>query len=225
MIAERAALDAAQMAALVIIRERQMGDAAGFPEPNGVAPLGLLAGGGDAGVDADRRRIAAGLLGHMAQSVERGARLLARSVRQWHPAIAPFDGAPQRDLRMSAVPERHLARGRSRVDPGILDRVPLAFEGDMRLLPQRPHEFDLLLRAAAAIVKILVEAGEFDLVPADPDTEPEPPARQYIEACRLLRDERGLALRQDQHLRRKILDFRDRGEKPEQHEGIVVEVG
>src|SRR5437762_9403311 len=60
MIAERAALDAAQMAALVIIRERQMGDAAGFPEPNGVAPLGLLAGGGDAGVDADRRRIAAG---------------------------------------------------------------------------------------------------------------------------------------------------------------------
>src|SRR5438477_11355978 len=78
MIAERAALDAAQMAALVIIRERQMGDAAGFPEPNGVAPLGLLAGGGDAGVNADRRRIAAGLLGHMAQSVERDARLSPR---------------------------------------------------------------------------------------------------------------------------------------------------
>src|SRR5207248_2193159 len=135
MIAERAALDAAQMAALVIIRERQMGDAAGFPEPNGVAPLGLLASSGDAGVNADRRRIAAGLLGHMAQSVERGTRLLTRSVGQWHPAVAPFDGAPQRDLRMSAVTERHLARRRSRVDPGVLDRVPLALKRDMRLLP------------------------------------------------------------------------------------------
>src|SRR5205823_2064123 len=149
----------------------------------------------------------------------------ARSVRHWHPAAAPFDGALHRPPGVPAIPERHLARGRARVDPGILDRVPLPLERDMRLLPQRPHEFDLLLRAAAAIVKILVEAGEFDLVPADPDAEPEAPARQDIEACRLLRDERGLALRQDQYLRRKILDFRDRGEKPEQHEGIMVEVG
>src|SRR5437764_14464876 len=98
MIAERAARDAAQMAALVIIRERQMGDAAGFPEPNGVAPLLLVAGGGDAGIDADRRRVAPGLLGHMAQSVERGARLLARSVGRWHAAAAPVHRAPLRCL-------------------------------------------------------------------------------------------------------------------------------
>src|ERR1041384_2218370 len=55
---ERAALDAPQMAALVIIRERQMRDAAGFPEPHGVAPLRLIARRRDAGIDADGRQIA-----------------------------------------------------------------------------------------------------------------------------------------------------------------------
>jgi hypothetical protein len=52
-------------------------------------------------------------------------------------------------------------------------------------------------------MKILVEAGEFDLVPADPDAEPKPAARQYVETGRLLGDEHGLALRQDQHAGRK----------------------
>src|ERR1041385_4187813 len=52
MVCERAALDAPQMAALVVIRERQMSDAAGFPEPHGVAPLPFIARGRDAGIDA-----------------------------------------------------------------------------------------------------------------------------------------------------------------------------
>ena len=123
---------------------------------------------------------------------------------------------------MAAVPDRHPAGRRARVDAGVLDCVEFARKGDVRLGPQRLHDAHLLLRAAAAVVEILVEPGKLDLVPADPDAEPEPPARQYVEACRLLRDERGLALRQDQHLRRKILDFRDRGEKPEQHERVVI---
>ena len=74
-------------------------------------------------------------------------------------------------------------------------------------------------------MEILVEPGELDLVPADPDPEPETPAAQHIEAGRLLGDQRGLALRQDQHLGREILDLGDRGEEPEQHKGVVVEVG
>ena len=95
----------------------------------------------------------------------------------------------------------------------------------MRLGPQRLHHLDLLLGAAAAIVEILVEADELDLVPADPDPEPEPAAAQHVERGGLLGDQRRLALRQDQHLRREILDLRDAGEKAEQHERVVIEIG
>src|SRR4051794_41915997 len=82
---------------------------------------------------------------------------------------------------MAAEPDRDRAAGRQRVYPGILDRVVLAGEGDVRLGPQRLHDFDLLLRAAAAVAEILVEAGELDRGPADPDPEPGAPAAQPVE--------------------------------------------
>ena len=74
-----------------------------------------------------------------------------------------------------------------------------ALEGDVRLRPQRLHHLHLLLRAAAAVVKVLVQAGEFHRVPADADAQPEAAAAQHIETGGLLRDQRGLPLRQDQH--------------------------
>jgi hypothetical protein len=46
----------------------------------------------------------------------------------------------------------------------------------MRLGPQRLHQLHLLLGAAAAIVEVFVEADKLDLVPTDPDAEPEPAA-------------------------------------------------
>ena len=124
-------------------------------------------------------------------------------------------------LVMPAEPHRHLARGRPRVDAGIVDRVPAALEADMRLGPQRLHDLHLLLRAAAAIVEILVEPDELDLVPADPDAEPEPAAAQHVEAGRLLGDERRLALRQDQHAGREAELRRAAGEIAEQDERVV----
>jgi hypothetical protein len=40
----------------------------------------------------------------------------------------------------------HVERaGHGLVDAGVLDRVPLALERDMRLGPQRVHDLDLLL--------------------------------------------------------------------------------
>ncbi len=112
----------------------------------------------------------------------------------------PFDDALHRHLGMAAEPDRDLTAGRQRVDPGILDGVVLAGEGDVRLGPERLHDLDLLLRAAPPVAEILVEAGELDRVPADPDPEPEAPAAQHVERGGLLGDEHGLALRQDQHL-------------------------
>ena len=73
----------------------------------------------------------------------------------------------------------------------------------MRLGPQRLHHLHLLLGAPAAVVEVLVEPGELDLVPADPDAKPEPAAAQHVETSGLFGDEHGLALRQDQHTGRK----------------------
>jgi len=53
----------------------------------------------------------------------------------------------------------------------------------------------LLLGAPAAIVEVLIEPGELDLVPADPDAKPEPAAAERVETGGLLGDEDGLALR------------------------------
>ena len=94
----------------------------------------------------------------------------------------------------------------------------------MRLRPQRLHDLDLLFGAAAAVMKVLVEADKLHLVPADPDAEPEAPARQHVERGGLLGDEHGLALRQDQYLSGEIGDLGAAGEKAEQHERIVVQI-
>ena len=104
MIRERMAFDATQMAAFVVICQGQMRNAAGFPEPHILAPFFLIAGGGNARVQTDRRRVAPGRLGHTAQLVEGGARLVAGSVGERHPAVAIFDDPPQRRLGVPAIP-------------------------------------------------------------------------------------------------------------------------
>jgi hypothetical protein len=95
----------------------------------------------------------------------------------------------------------------------------------MRRGPQLLHDLHLLLGAAAAIVEILVEPNEFDLVPADADAEPEPAAAQGIEAGGLLGDQRGLALRQDQHAGREAELWRHAGQIAEQDERVVIQAG
>src|SRR6266436_2970478 len=91
----------------------------------------------------------------------------------------------------------------------------------MWLGPQCLHDLHLLLGAAAAVVEILVEPGELDLVPADPDAEPEPAAAQHVETGRLFRYEDGLALRQNQNAGRKAELRGAAGKKAEQHKRVV----
>src|SRR3954454_14470280 len=123
---------------------------------------------------------------------------------------------------MPAEPDRHLAGFRARVDAGIVNRVPLAFDADMRLGPQLLHDLDLLFRAAATIVEVLIETDEFDLVPSHPDAEPETAAAQHVETGGLLRYQHGLALRQDQHASRETELRAHPGEIAEQNEWIVI---
>src|SRR5208283_4059223 len=138
---------------------------------------------------------------------------------------APFGDTRQRALVVSAEPHFYLARGGERIDAGILDRVPPALERHMRLGPQFLQDLHLLFGAPAAVMEILVEAGELDLVPADPDAEAELAAAQDIETGRLFCHEHGLALRQDQDTRRKAELLGAAGEKAKQHERVVKQPG
>ena len=60
------------------------------------------------------------------------------------------------------------------------------------------HDPHLLGRAASAVVEILVEADELNLVPADADAEPEASAAQHVERGGLFCDQHRLALCQNQ---------------------------
>ena len=72
--------------------------------------------------------------------------------------------------------------------------MELTLERDVRFLPQRLHETDLLLGTFAARLEILAQPLEFNFVPADADAETEPPLAEFVEAGRLLGDQRRLAL-------------------------------
>jgi len=134
VIAERPAGNAVEVATLVVIGQRQVGDPDRLPRPHLVAPLGLGARAGrDTRVNADRCRITPGFFGITMQCGECRSRFLAGRVGERHPTVAPFGTPSQRHIGVTAIPQRDLAPGRPRVDAGILDRVPFAFEGDVRL--------------------------------------------------------------------------------------------
>ena len=67
---------------------------------------------------------------------------------------------------------------------------------------------------------VLAERLVLDRVPADADAEAEPAAGEQVDLGRLLGDERGLALRQDDDPGDE-LELRARGEVAEQHERLV----
>src|SRR5262245_31479217 len=92
-------------------------------------------------------------------------------MREHDPAITPLGNAPQRCILVPTKPEGDPALGRQRIDPGVLDRVPLSLEADVQLGPQLEHEFNLLLRALPAIAEILVQSHVFNGIPANADAE------------------------------------------------------
>jgi hypothetical protein len=137
---------------------------------------------------------------------------------------SPFGDARQSVFVVAAIPERDAPRSRARVDAGVVDGVVLALEGHVRLRPERLHDLRLFLRPAATVVEILVQGGEFNLVPADADAQAEAAAGQHVEAGRLLRDQRGLALGDDQHAGGEGQFRRDGGQIAKQNERIMEHV-
>ena len=70
-------------------------------------------------------------------------------------------------------------------------------------------------------MEVLAERLELDEVPAEPDAEPEVPASEDVDLGRLLRDERGLPLRQHEHAGDELEAGDDRGQVAEQDEQLV----
>jgi len=92
----------------------------------------------------------------------------------------------------------------------------------MRLRPQGLHDLHLLLGPAAAIGEVLVQALEFEFVPADADTEAQPARHQRVQRGGLLGHQRGLALREDQDAGGEADALGAAGDEAEQHERVMI---
>ena len=143
-------------------------------------------------------RIAPGLLGPAAEALHRRRpAALERPLRE--EAVGEPGRPPDRGLGRSADPDRDRPLNRQRVDPGGGDAVPAALEVDDRLGPEPAQHLDLLLERRPRFAEVLAERLELDVVPAEADAEPEPPAGEQVDLGGLLGDERGLPLGQDEH--------------------------
>ena len=103
-------------------------------------------------------------------------------------------------------------------------RLVLPLVGNELVGPEQAHDLDLLFDAPRAVPEVHAESFVLDMVPADRHAEPKPPFAEHVERCGLLRRQRGLALRQDDDAGDEF-EPGDRGEKAEQHEGLVERIG
>ena len=213
------------MTAMERRRQADMRHAGGLPERRFLAPVVRRSrAAGCPHLNADGFRIAALGLRQPVQFAEDVQRRLVRRIGVRHPAVAPFGDARQRLFMMPAIPHRHPAGSRARIDAGIVDRVIPALERHVILLPQRLHDLHLLLGAAAAIMEILVQPDELHLVPAHADPKPEPALAQHVQACRLLRHQSGLALGDDQHAGGEPQSRRQTRQIAQQNERVVEQI-
>jgi hypothetical protein len=176
-----------------------MGHAGLLPEQEFAPPV--LAGPGTRGhpnLDTYVFWVSTSLTHQSAQFLKCPQRRIARREVKWHEAIPVFRCTPKCRLGVTAEPYWNAASWRARVDTGVVDTMELAGEGNMLLPPQCLHDSHLLRGSLAAIMKILIQTHKLNLVPANADTEAESAPAENIEAGRLLSDQDGLTLRQNQ---------------------------
>src|SRR5262249_12039518 len=94
-------------------------------------------------------------------------------------------------------------------------------EAHQALAPQATQHLDLFGLARAARLPFRAERFILNVVPSEPDAEPQAPAAQEIDLRRLLGDDPGLALRGDQNAAREADGLGDRRQEAERHKGLV----
>src|SRR5581483_11951009 len=107
------------------------------------------------------------------------------------------------------------------VEAGRPDRLVPPLEGDHWLRREAADQLDLFLEAPCPVLEVLAEPLVLNPVPADADAQPEAAAGQHVDLDRLLGDERGLPLRQDDHAGDELELRRDAGDEAEQGERLV----
>src|ERR1044071_2538611 len=204
--------------------ETRMGGAEIFPGLEFFPPslLGVLSVGNSA-FDADPARIAPGFARVGADFFDGGAAIFV-GIHQREPAVAEFRQTAERALIGAAEPDRNRALHRQRIDAGVGDLVPAAFEADQFVAPEPAQYFDLLLRATAAFFEILPQRLVFHRVPADADAEAHPAATQHVECGGLFGDEHGLTLRQDDDAGGEFALFGQSCQVTEQNQRFVERV-
>src|SRR5690606_31903546 len=147
---------------------------------------------------------------------------------QREPAVREAPDTFEHAIGAAAHPDRNPPR-RPWLDAGERDAVEAALEVHDRFLEEASQEEDLLLYAAAPGVEVLTERFVLDGVPPDAYSQAEASLREDLEISRLFRDERRLALRQDDDRRHEFQERRHRREVREEHErlgeGRLVIVG
>src|SRR5690606_13541196 len=96
------------------------------------------------------------------------------------------------------------AAGWARQDLAVRRGVVLTLEINLSFTNERNDDLASFLEAADAMVKRDAEGSEFRLVPASAETERDPSAADFIERCRQLRGDRGVAERGAEDQRAKL---------------------
>ena len=151
---------------------------------------------GEDAFDSDRIRIALILLGDDSNS---GEILSERLHVERKPTVGDSSDAVEDSRRTATEPDGNFSPGREWIDSRVRDGVPLALEFDAGLRPELTKNIDLFFAPSAAVTEVFSEYLVLDGIPARTDTEPEPPAAEYVEGGRLLGDQRGLPLREDEY--------------------------
>jgi hypothetical protein len=141
-----------------------------------------------------------------------------------HCGIQPSARRAARRRAASDIPPSQIGIGRwtgNGLRPTAGSRCQRPSKLTTRLCPEQPQHGDLLFLPPAARVKVHAERDVLRLVPADSHAEPQAPAREHIHLRRLLGDQHGLPLRQDDDASDQLETPRHCREIPEQDERLV----
>src|SRR5439155_10586996 len=156
------------------------------------------------GIDAEVLRIPAGFFEKLMELLDVRLSSVVRRPSRRHPTITEPSGPLERGLCGSSEPDRDGALNGQGIDPGIVDHVMGGAVRHQRLGPELAQYLNLLFHAAPACLKFLAQRIVLNVIPAKADTKSQTPATQDIDLRRLLGDQHGLALWQDEDTCRKL---------------------
>ena len=166
--------------------------------------LRLLVSDADASLDAHFGRVAPGGLDIIPQGADGfPSRFIRRKVGK--PAVGDGGDPAQHRLRRQgagaasrAQPDWDWPLHRQRVDTGVGNPVPLSLKVHHLASPQGPQQRNLFLAAPSPVAEVAVQRLIFHMVPAHANAQPQPASAKQVHLCRLLGDQDGGALRQNQ---------------------------